>query len=66
MKKNVSNIDSYVRYVLALVLVVGAVINGGWHWLLLIPALIMVVTGYRKICHFYHLFGMSTCKLEEK
>ena len=63
MKKNVSNKDAYVRYVLATILVVMAYL---WAWWLLIPAAIMVVTGYRKVCHVYSLFGCSTCKVNNK
>ena len=66
MKKNVSNIDSYIRYSMALILVVLAIVYAGWFWLLLIPAAIMVVTGYRQVCHIYSIFGMSTCKLGDK
>ena len=61
MKKNVSNTDAYVRYTLAIMLVVMAYL---WTWWLLIPAVIMVITGYRKVCHIYSIFGCSTCKID--
>ncbi len=66
MKKNVGNIDVYVRYGLAAVFVVFAIIYGGWHWLLLIPAAILTITAYKKVCHVYSMFGMNTCKYDKK
>ena len=60
--KNVSENDRYVRYLMAVVLIVLSFL---WTWWLLIPAVIMIVTGYRRVCHFYHIFGISTCKLKE-
>ena len=61
--KNVSENDRYFRYMMGAVLVVLAYL---WTWWLLIPAVIMFVTGYRRVCHIYHVFGVSTCKLEQK
>lgn len=58
MKKNVGKTDAYIRYALALVLVVLAYY---FSWWILIPAVIMVVTGYRRECHVYKLCGKDTC-----
>ena len=63
MKKNVSKTDAYIRYALAAMLVVMAYL---WTWWLLIPAVIMVVTGYKKTCGIYAMFGCSTCKIDSK
>ena len=61
--KNVSENDRYFRYGMAIVLIVLAYV---WTWWLLIPAVIMIITGYRRVCHFYQIFGISTCKFEQK
>ena len=66
MKKNVSKADMIVRLVMAITLLVVAIIFGGYWWLLLLPAVAMVLTGVRRRCGFYAMFGLSTCKLEEK
>lgn len=62
--KNVSMNDRYVRYGMATILIILAIVFGIW-WLL-IPAVIMIITGYRRVCHFYQIFGIGTCKLEDK
>lgn len=58
MNKNVGNKDAYLRYALGLILVSLAIVYSLW---LLLPAVIMFVTGYRKVCHIYSLCGKSTC-----
>jgi len=61
--KNVSENDRYFRYMMAAVLVVLSYL---WTWWLLIPAVIMLVTGYRRVCHIYQVFGVSTCNIKDK
>ncbi len=63
MKKNVSKNDSYIRYGMAVVLIVLAYL---YTWWLLIPAVILIITGYRQVCHIYSMFGCSTCKIDTK
>ncbi|MFK5883191.1 MAG: DUF2892 domain-containing protein [Candidatus Izemoplasma sp.] len=63
MKKNVGNTDAYIRYALGFILVVLAFVYSLW---LLIPAVIMIITGYRRVCHIYSMLGKSTCGLSSK
>ena len=63
MKNNVGKKDIIVRFILGIVLVVLAFL---YQWWILLPALVMFVTGYRKSCGLYSLFGISTCKLEDQ
>lgn len=69
MKKNVHLIDRYVRWILAVVLVILAVtgmIAGVWMWVALAVAAIFLVTGYVQTCPIYMGLGISTLKKEEK
>lgn len=64
MKKNVGKVDQIIRYVIALVLVVLAIVLPLW-WLV-IPAVIFVGTALFSFCGLYTLFGINTCKIEEE
>lgn len=63
MKKNVGKTDSYIRYGLGVVFIVLAIV---WQWWMVIPAAIAIATGYLGTCGLYSLFGINTCKLEQK
>lgn len=64
MEKNVGRIDQIVRYVLALILVVLAIVFSTW-WLLIISA-VLVITSFVGRCGLYKLFGINTCKIRQK
>lgn len=62
MKKNVGNIDRWIRIVLGLALLSLIVfLNGGIRWIGLI-GLIPLVTGLINFCPIYALLGVSTAK----
>ncbi|HCS21019.1 MAG TPA: DUF2892 domain-containing protein [Bacteroidetes bacterium] len=65
MKQNMSLIDRYVRWTLAVVLIALAgagVITGVWMWVAGILALIFLVTGWVQFCPLYYPFGITTLK----
>ncbi len=64
MKKNVGKIDQAVRYIVAIILIVLAVIfQGVWYWLL-VPAVILGFTASVSFCGIYKIFGIDTCKFD--
>jgi len=69
MKKNVHLIDRYVRWILAVALIVlsaTGMIAGVWMWVALAVAAIFLVTGYAQTCPIYMGLGISTLKKEKK
>lgn len=69
MKKNVHLIDRYVRWILAIALIVLSVsgmITGVWMWVALGVAAIFLVTGYVQTCPIYMGLGISTLIKEKK
>lgn len=63
MKQNVGKVDQAIRYILAIIFVVLAVVfNVLW---LLIPAVILAFTAAVNFCGFYKLFGINTCKIDK-
>lgn len=64
MKKNVGSIDRYVRFGLAAIALIVAIVVGPTTPLaifLYVVAVAMVVTGFVGFCGLYTLFGISTC-----
>lgn len=69
MKKNVGNGDRFLRImigIIALILVMGNVIEGTLMWIALIVGIVMVVTSSLQICPLYSLLGINTCKVKHK
>jgi len=69
MKKNVGNGDRFLRImigIIALILVMGNVVEGTLMWVALIVGIIMVVTSSLQICPLYSLLGINTCKVKHK
>lgn len=64
MEKNVGKKDVYIRYIMAIILVVVAVIFN-IYWLL-IPAVVLALTAYMGMCGIYKIFGCNTCKIKTK
>ncbi len=65
MKRNVGKVDQSIRYILAIILIVLAVIfQGVWYWLLL-PAIILGFTASVSFCGIYRVFGINTCKFDK-
>lgn len=63
MKKNVGKTDKVIRIIIGVLFIVAAYL---WTWWLLIPAFISIVTAFTGFCALYSLFGINTCKLENK
>ena len=60
MKKNVGNVDRWVRIVLGVVLLTLIVfIQSDWRWLGLI-GLVPLITELTNFCPLYTLFGINT------
>ena len=63
MKCNVGNKDKIFRYVVGVVIIlVGIYYRSWWGAIGLIP----ILTAAIRWCPVYGLFGLSTCKEEEK
>jgi hypothetical protein len=62
MEKNVGKLDAIIRYGIAAVLVVLAIVFQVW-WLL-IPAAIAVATAALGRCGLYKLIGVNTCNVK--
>jgi hypothetical protein len=63
MKKNVGKVDQIVRYGLAVVFLVLAIVLEN-YWLLIGTAL-MGFTAAFGMCGIYRIFGINTCKLNK-
>lgn len=69
MKKNVGNGDRFLRImigIIALVLVIGNVVEGVWMWIALAVGISMVLTSSIQFCPAYTIFGINTCKIKKK
>ncbi|WP_339888575.1 DUF2892 domain-containing protein [uncultured Flavobacterium sp.] len=69
MKKNIGNGDRFFRImigIIALILVMGNVVEGTLMWIALAVGVIMVATSSLQFCPLYTLFGFSTCKVKPK
>jgi len=64
MQNNVGKVDQTIRYVIAVILIVIAIILEVW-WLL-IPAIILGFTAAVSWCGLYKIFGINTCKFDKK
>ena len=63
MKKNVGGIDKIIRIIIGVVIAVLGIVYQSWWGLLAILPLGTALVGF---CGLYPLFGISTCKKEEK
>jgi hypothetical protein len=62
MKKNVGNLDKWIRIVLGVALLsLLFIIPGGWRWIGLLGA-VLIVTAFINFCPIYAIFGLSTKK----
>ncbi len=66
MDNNVGKTDQAIRYILAIILIVIAVIAQGYFYWLLIPAVILGFTAAVSWCGIYKIFGINTCKIDKK
>lgn len=67
MKANVGGVDRGFRIVAGIVLLVLVFVlgeDGLWLWGLI--GIVPLATGLMNWCPAYSLFGMSTCKVEQK
>lgn len=69
MKKNVGAVDKVIRIIIAALLIIlffANVVHGTLGVIFLIVAAILLITAFISFCPLYVLFGISTCKKEEK
>ncbi len=69
MKKNMGKTDKFVR--LALVIVIALlsyfnIVTGTLAYVLLAVSVIFLVTSFMNFCPLYTIFGINTCKIEDK
>ncbi len=69
MKKNMGSYDKLIRLIVAIALIVlyyKEVLTGTLGIIALVLALVLTVTSLIGFCPLYTLFGINTCKKEEK
>lgn len=70
LKQNVGTIDKIVRYVISGLLVIGGIVfietNVVLSVIMFAFAVVLTLTALVSFCGLYTLFGISTCKIEEK
>lgn len=69
MKLNVGGYDRIGRIVIGVVLLIvglAAPVGATWQVVALVVAAIALVTAVVRFCPVNYLFGINTCKLEEK
>lgn len=68
MKKNMGNVDRFIRITLAVIVAVlfyTNVINGTLGIVLLVLAGVFVLTSFVGFCPLYALFGLNTCPIKK-
>ncbi len=69
MKRNVGNIDSWIRLIIGAILfgfgLTASSIRGGFKWILIIIGGILVLTSLFNYCPIYTIFKISTYKKQE-
>jgi uncharacterized membrane protein len=66
MKRNVSNLDRWVRVGLGVVLAGAGLATGGWLALVLyVVAAVLLVTAAVAFCPLYKLLGIDTCAMSK-
>lgn len=69
MKKNMGSNDKLIRLMIAIVLIIlyyKGILVGTLGIIALVLALVLTITSLISFCPLYTLFGISTCKKEEK
>ena len=69
MKKNMGSYDKLIRLIVAIAFIVlyyKEVLTGTLGIIALVLALVLTVTSLIGFCPLYTLFGINTCKKEEK
>ena len=66
MKKNVGKKDAIIRYGIAIVSLVGAILLPSLRTPLLIFAAVMAITAFVGLCGIYKLIGVNTCPIDQK
>lgn len=69
MKKNVGNADKLVRILIAITIVIlyyTNVIEGMLAIILMAVGIVLLVTVLINFCPLYTIFGIKTCKIQDK
>jgi len=69
MKKNMGSYDKLIRLAVAIVLIAfyyTGVLTGTLGIIALVVALVLTLTSLISFCPIYALFGMNSCKKEQK
>ncbi|MBK7095452.1 MAG: DUF2892 domain-containing protein [Saprospiraceae bacterium] len=69
MKKNVGKIDTWIRILIALVILVlyyFDIISGTVAIVLLVAGIVLLLTSLLGFCPLYTIFKINTCKKAEK
>jgi hypothetical protein len=69
MKKNVGKIDTWIRILVALLILVlyyFDIISGTLAIVLLVAGIVLLLTSLLGFCPLYTIFKINTCKKEEK
>jgi len=69
MKKNMGSYDKLIRLAVAIVLIAlyyTGVLTGTLGIIALVVALVLTITSLISFCPIYGLFGMNSCKKEQK
>jgi hypothetical protein len=69
MKKNMGSTDKLIRLGVAIILIVlyyKSVLTGPLGIIALVVALLLTITSLFSFCPLYTLFGIKTCKKEDK
>lgn len=67
MKKNVGKLDSTIRYIAAILIAIAVfldIIPQKYGIGVLIIAVLIAISAYRKVCFLYKPFKIKTCKDE--
>jgi hypothetical protein len=64
MEKNVGKVDSIIRLILGIILVIAglAYLNGVAEVVVIIIGIVLIFTSLTKFCALYKLFGINTLK----
>lgn len=66
MKKNVGKKDAMIRYGIAVVTLIGAILLPEYRTFLLITSAALAITAYVGLCGLYKVLGINTCPMDQR